>query len=116
MLQLFPMYECFNERHALAVHGLKQPGQHDWFASRAGNETSHVPPKLECSPSPWSHTRTAAWHICQNYSPCEGISALHHQTRNELRNVSAPWLPISVREFCQARQGRTRISHRLSSR
>ena len=100
--QVYPIYSRFGARHALAVHGLKRPGAHEWFAERVGN-SSHATPQLACRPSTWEHARAASWRVCQSWAPCEGEGLELNPTAAQLRNLSAPWLPGNVRQLCKQR-------------
>ena len=100
------VYSRFNPRHALAVHGLKTLGARSWFEERMDNAT-HVPPLIECAPANWAHARAAAWRVCASVAPCDDEGVVLDPTLEQLRNMSVPWLPVSVRELCKARRKQT---------
>ena len=96
------MFRRFNPRHALFVHGLKKAGAKDWFAWQLGN-VSYAPPRLACVPSPWAHERSRTWQLCQSHTPCDDDGVVLSPTREQLRNMSVPWLPVAVRNVCVKR-------------
>ena len=103
------VYSRFNPRHALAAHGLKTLGARSWFEERMDNAT-HVPPLIECAPANWAHARAAAWLVCASVAPCDDEGVVLDPTLEQLRNMSVPWLPVSVRELCKARRKRTDVA------
>lgn len=99
------VFSRFSARHAMAVHGLKKAGARGWFESRMDN-ASHAPPSIECAPAGWAHARAAAWQLCVSVAPCDDAGIVLEPTRDQLRDKSVPWLPVSVRDLCKARRGR----------
>ena len=100
---VYPIYGRFNPRHALAVHGLKRAGAKDWFVERMDN-ASYAPPNYVCNATPWAHARTREWQLCRNVAMCDESGVLLSPTRDELRNLSVPWLPVGVRGLCRERK------------
>ena len=98
---VYPIYARFNAAHSVAVHGLKRAGASDFFLWRVGN-TTHVPPRIHCTPTRWQHAHSAGWRFCDNQALCDGHKWVRDPPLTELRNLSMPWLPPAQRHMCAA--------------
>ena len=47
------------------------------------------------------------WRVCASVAPCDDEGVVLDPTLEQLRNMSVPWLPVSVRELCKARRKQT---------